>query len=168
MSIEAQVYSYIKERDEHESEQRSGTSYYLELFKVYEKNKSYKIKWNTCAALFGNLWLAYRGMYVYAIAWIFGSTLLSKLIKYYFSRTTYFIFLMLFLIVGFITFGCFGNWLYIKFINKRIEQNIMPAKVGFRNIFYVQLLIIFFGFILILLGALSDSFINILHMANKA
>lgn len=168
MSIETQVYPYIKERNENESARRVGTSYYLDLFKEYEKNKSYKIKWNTCAAIFGGLWLAYRAMYVYAIAWTVASALFFEVIRYFFSNKTYLIFWVVFFVAGFITFGCYGNRLYLRFIKKEMQQNIKPAKIGFRNALYFWLLSIFLMYILCLLWVFVDSWINIFQAENSA
>ncbi len=163
MNIETQVYPYIKERDENDSGLRDSTTYYLELFKEYEENKFYKIKWNFGAAVFGGLWMAYRAMYSYAIAWMLVSGLLLGVLEYCFSEKIYSISCWVLYIVEFIAFGCFGNWLYIRFIKKEMKSIKKPAEIRPRNILYFWLLCIIFGVILMVIVASARVVVGFMH-----
>lgn len=168
MSIEtSKVYPYIKEIDENESELRVSTSYYLDLFNEYEKNRSYKIKWNMFAAIFGSTWLAYRAMYGYAMTWCVLNGLLYNAVKYYFSAKIYPICLLGLFVVEFIAFGCFGNRLYIRFIKKEMEQNMKPTKIGFRNLFYFAALSTFMYFMIIVIATLFCSVVQMTQIPHS-
>jgi len=70
-------------------------------------SKGSLITWNWSAFFFGIFWLAYRKMYVYAglllvLAWLSPSQLLSTFIT--------------------LLLGMFGNYLYIKFTEVKVEE----------------------------------------------
>lgn len=88
------------------------SSYYLNQFNRL-KDEDRIISWNWGGMIFGAYWFAYRKMYFYVILYI-----VIELLGDYFIDFTYGIFSYILTIIS----GLFGNYLYMRHIEKTVEK----------------------------------------------
>ena len=81
--------------------------------------------WNWCSFLFGTYWFAYRKMYVIAAIYC-GITLVAGLLNIFGSVIT---------IAAWFCSGIFGNYLYMKHVEQRLQEaNSMPEPMRTQHI----------------------------------
>ena len=120
----------VEDSDYHEVEQfeSEGEYYYIKAFKRLDKTG--KHTWNWAAFLFGSQWMLYRKMYLYSCLFLVISVMLSPLpiilskhlllIK---SESDDILSIMIFFwFIPNVLLGYFGNAVYYKAIEKRIQK----------------------------------------------
>src|SRR5262249_9752407 len=80
--------------------------------KNYLERSGSKLSWNSWAAFFGLFWVFYKGM------WIYGMVGLSALAGLYATHID----LELPLTALGLLLGCFGNWIYVEHVKRRIAR----------------------------------------------
>lgn len=87
------------------------SQYWLGRKKLLERSGS-KISWNMWAAFFGIPWILYKGM------WLYGILALGMVLGLYALNID----VELPLTVLGVLLGCFGNWMYVEHVKRRIAR----------------------------------------------
>lgn len=104
----------------------SDSLYYMNIFENYFDTNKYRVQWNFAAAIFGPFWLSFRGMYGYTFLLILIHLVIGFILTAYFSYHKFYDYVLL--VFEFLLLGFYGNYFYIKFIEKKLEQNRIPSS----------------------------------------
>ena len=99
-------------------------SYYANKFQEI-KNQNKETSWNWSAFLFAPYWFIYRKMYKYGIAFIGITALLTLINSVLFSCVS---------ILGYILVGLYGNFIYMKWLEKKIATNNVYGQNQSQNL----------------------------------
>lgn len=125
-----QFFEFIKKRQNAKELSCSTTQYYLRYFDSYAQTGRIT-QWNWASA-FAPYWLAYRGMILYQIFLCFFTMILYQLLTCLCINDDWHkMYSLLLFVLGVLFFGAFGNYIYLQYANRKVQQGVLrrPPRV---------------------------------------